>query len=126
VEVTTKRALVTGSAGFIGRHMTAELERRGYDVIGVDIANEIGSIMPGRDDVRMAHTWPTDLVFDLVVHAAGDVGPTNLANPEHVWSFETADVDSMLRDAGWLPLISTVIDFRPANVEACYQIWLAE
>jgi hypothetical protein len=62
----------------------------------------------------------------LLSTPAGDVGPTNLANPEHVWSFETADVDSMLRDAGWLPLISTVIDFRPANVEAAYQIWVAE
>jgi nucleoside-diphosphate-sugar epimerase len=35
------RALVTGSAGFIGRHMVAHLLTTGWDVTGVDIA-------PGR------------------------------------------------------------------------------
>ncbi|MFL6145573.1 MAG: NAD-dependent epimerase/dehydratase family protein [Labedaea sp.] len=60
------RALVTGSAGFVGRHMTAELLRRGWDVTAVDIA-------PGR------YGWQSELtawlregksVYDLVVHAA--------------------------------------------------------
>lgn len=31
-----RRILVTGSSGFIGGHLVAELLRRGYDVIGVD------------------------------------------------------------------------------------------
>lgn len=60
------RALVTGSAGFVGRHMTETLLRRGWDVTGVDIA-------PGR------YGWQADLLqflpqdrttYDLVVHAA--------------------------------------------------------
>jgi nucleoside-diphosphate-sugar epimerase len=60
------KALVTGSAGFIGRHTVEELIRRGYDVVGVDIA-------PGR------YGWQAELTawlredktsYDLVVHAA--------------------------------------------------------
>jgi nucleoside-diphosphate-sugar epimerase len=60
------KALVTGSAGFVGRHFVAELLRRGWDVTGVDIA-------PGR------FGWQADLlqwlpqdktIYDLVVHAA--------------------------------------------------------
>jgi len=64
--MSTGRALVTGSAGFVGRHMTMELIRRGYDVTGVDIA-------PGR------FGWQADMLawlhhdrsrYELVVHAA--------------------------------------------------------
>lgn len=60
------KALVTGSAGFVGRHMTAELRRRGADVTAVDI-------------VPAEYGWQSDMLtwlhgdhtrYDLVVHAA--------------------------------------------------------
>ena len=72
------RALVTGSAGFIGRHMAAELDRRGYTVFGVDVASR-------RDCLRefaITHQWYAFFAaggtgapdpaepYDLVVHAA--------------------------------------------------------
>lgn len=58
------RALVTGSAGFVGRHMTAELRERGYDVFECDIAD-------GRDAFDVfAGAADLPLRFDLVVHAA--------------------------------------------------------
>lgn len=59
------RALVTGSAGFIGRHMTAELRRRGWDVEGVDLVD-------GRDalDVFRQDSLTDVPHYDLVVHAA--------------------------------------------------------
>lgn len=59
-----KTALVTGSAGFIGRHMTRELESRGYLVWGVDL--------PGYD----AHSLFRETIqrYDLVVHCAFHVG----------------------------------------------------
>lgn len=75
-----KTALVTGSAGFVGRYMIAELKRRKFDVIGLDIKNSLS------EDIRI--TLPTvDTRFDLVVHCAYLVGgrkaidgsPMNLA-----------------------------------------------
>lgn len=60
------RALVTGIAGFVGRHMTARLLTLGYDVSGCDV-------VPPR------YGWHSNVVdylrhetsrFDLVVHAA--------------------------------------------------------
>lgn len=59
-----RTALVTGSWGFVGRHMTRALRRDGYDVIGCDIANPEAPVNC-LDVFRRA-----DRVFDLVVHAA--------------------------------------------------------
>ena len=55
-------ALVTGSAGFIGRHMVAELKRRGYAVIGHDL--------PDLDVMTLVFGLDAPNPFDLVVHAA--------------------------------------------------------
>ena len=54
-------ALVTGAAGFVGRHMVSELAARGYSVEPIDIAW-------GNDafEVFASEKWS----FDLVVHAA--------------------------------------------------------
>lgn len=60
------KALVLGASGFVGRHFTAELLHRGYDVTAVDI-------LPGE------YGWQSDMLtwlrgdhdrYDLVVHAA--------------------------------------------------------
>jgi nucleoside-diphosphate-sugar epimerase len=59
-----RTALVTGSWGFVGRHMTRALRERGWDVIGCDIANPQAPVNC-LDVFRRG-----DRVFDLVVHAA--------------------------------------------------------
>lgn len=59
-----RQALVTGSAGFIGRHMVAELEKRGWKVHGVDTADPV---VPS-DALYWFRTWLKQ--YDLVVHAA--------------------------------------------------------
>lgn len=63
-----KRALVTGSAGFLGRHFAAELTRRGYEVQGLDIANG------EKGDCRAAFRSLRHGPYDLVVHCAAVVG----------------------------------------------------
>lgn len=64
-----KTALVTGSAGFVGRHMCAALEAAGWHVTGFDLT--AGRYWCG--DVREAFSQ-VDNRFDLVVHAAAHVG----------------------------------------------------
>lgn len=59
-----KTALVTGSWGFVGRHMTRALRERGWDVVGCDLANPDNPV-DCLDVFRHG-----DRVFDLVVHAA--------------------------------------------------------
>lgn len=57
------KALVTGSSGFVGRHMAAELSHRGYAVEGWDIA-------VGRDCLDLFRDAQPAERYDLVVHAA--------------------------------------------------------
>jgi nucleoside-diphosphate-sugar epimerase len=61
------KALVTGSAGFVGRHMVAALIARGYEVYALDVADNHGPC-------DMLNRMPTDYGIDLVVHCAYRVG----------------------------------------------------
>lgn len=61
------KALVTGSAGLIGRHMCAELDRRSWTVDGIDLKH--GSYHDARDFFRAGITS-----YDLAVHCAAHVG----------------------------------------------------
>ena len=57
------KALITGSHGFIGRHMLARLVRDGWDVDGYDIAAG-----PSGDALDLFRSHPT--TYDLVIHCA--------------------------------------------------------
>lgn len=59
------RALVTGSAGFVGRHFVAELRERGATVHACDIATGWDCL-----DIFRQTTAYWAVVYDLVVHAA--------------------------------------------------------
>ena len=81
----TKTALVTGSRGFIGRHMVTELKRRGFSVWQVDLGYGWWSFLHPDQQPYEGHT-SEDMVselawlervkktFDLVVHCAYHVG----------------------------------------------------
>jgi nucleoside-diphosphate-sugar epimerase len=63
------KVLVTGSAGFVGRHMVAELHRRGHEVDLCDPAHtELG--VPYFEDALAVFRSKTAIVYDLVVHCA--------------------------------------------------------
>jgi len=74
--VVSVRALVTGSAGLVGRHMVAELLTRGYDVHSVDLEpmgvtwDQAGPVHMHLIDDCGQFFAEDHLVFDLVVHAA--------------------------------------------------------
>lgn len=64
------KALVTGAAGFVGRHMMAGLCSRGWDVIGIDIRDVPGIFC---SDARKIFSHGATR-YDLVVHCAYHVG----------------------------------------------------
>lgn len=71
------RACVSGSSGFVGSHMCAELKSRGYDVDGVDIRpGEHTNIVEDLVDVlRTDKMYAGNRAhYDLFVHAAYHVG----------------------------------------------------
>ncbi len=59
------KALVTGSAGFVGRHFVPFLEKQGYQVTSIDIKTGTDC----RDFFKISNES-----FDLVVHLAAIVG----------------------------------------------------
>lgn len=74
------RALVTGSAGFIGRHMVAELQARGYSVDKVDTTYEAPpeqGVIAYDARAIFDECCPEEchqIAYDLVVHCAYHVG----------------------------------------------------
>ncbi|MFI1030734.1 NAD-dependent epimerase/dehydratase family protein [Streptomyces sp. NPDC020951] len=63
-----KTALVTGSSGFVGRHMTAELKARGWQVTGCDVVDLDGR--PRALDALQIFRLDDSPRYDLVVHCA--------------------------------------------------------
>lgn len=68
--VTSKRpkALVTGDKGFIGSNFREYLEDRGWEVAGCDIKQ------PGYRSDALEHFRQSEVQYDLIVHAAYNVG----------------------------------------------------
>jgi nucleoside-diphosphate-sugar epimerase len=81
--------MVTGDAGFIGRHMRAALEQRGWDVAGCDLRT-------GSDarDVFLSD----DNVYDLVVHCAYHVGGRAAIDGEPMLLASNLELDARLFD----------------------------
>lgn len=64
-----KTALVTGSSGFVGRHMVQRLELMGYDITGCDVWGHAKS-----QDCREIFNFSIPSQYDLVVHCAAVIG----------------------------------------------------
>lgn len=65
------KVLITGSAGFIGTHLSNELRLHGHEVFGVDIANGEGLDMRLPENI-----WPAlrQGPPDVVIHLAAKIG----------------------------------------------------
>jgi len=58
----SRRVLLTGATGFIGRHLPALLTERGYDVTPVSRATGVDLLAPGAAEAVVAAAQPTHLL----------------------------------------------------------------
>jgi len=70
------RALMTGSLGFVGRYLREELEKNGYEVIGLDLRTAKDTLCVDLLDAEAVKRAVTETHPDAVFHLAGqaDVG----------------------------------------------------
>jgi nucleoside-diphosphate-sugar epimerase len=87
-------ALVTGSAGFIGRNFTRHLREHGWLVLGIDTAD--GS--DARDFFRARDPWSAR-PYDLVIHAAAVVGGRQVIETDPLAQAVNFEIDAGL--FGW-------------------------
>jgi nucleoside-diphosphate-sugar epimerase len=65
-----KRAVLTGAAGFVGRHLHRALEQRGYDVLAIDLRDAPGV---QRGDCLDLFRY-AEQRNDLAIHCAATIG----------------------------------------------------
>lgn len=86
------KALVTGDAGFVGRHFSKFLKERDWDVYGMDIAN-------GPDEDVIPYFLEDDEEhFDLVVHCAFNIGGRATINSSKTNLMKNLTIDSLMFD----------------------------
>lgn len=127
--------------GTIARRLASEVGGRallgdyapGYEITG-PIENTIGGLRWKQAGMfvlseTIEHLDDPDGVLRLVREKCDHLvlstpeGETNGSlNPEHVWGFDSAGVREMLVDAGFEPMIHTVLDLRPAGFQYAFQI----
>nr|MCR5346375.1 GDP-mannose 4,6-dehydratase [Fretibacterium sp.] len=74
------RALITGSLGFVGHYLREELERHGYDVMGLDIRPGERTLQADLLDKEQTAFALRETQPDIVIHLAGQ------ANVAKSWS----------------------------------------
>jgi nucleoside-diphosphate-sugar epimerase len=106
--VVRRTALVTGAGGFIGRALVAALERDGWTVRGIDVAD---------GDIGRPGAWQQACVgVDVVLHTAALVGMPAPRRPHRFWQVNTLGTSHVLaaaRAAGVrrVVLLSSVVTF---------------
>lgn len=66
-----KRALITGSAGFVGQYLQEELREHGYDVTGLDLRKAEHTIQGNLLDLEETRQIVRTVQPDVVIHLAG-------------------------------------------------------
>jgi nucleoside-diphosphate-sugar epimerase len=92
------RALITGDRGFLGRHFTAELKRRGYEVHGMDVkatyAQDCRTYFRRYVTRGEFYQKANAHHFDLVVHCAAVVGGRETIERDPLKTAESLSIDA--------------------------------
>lgn len=90
------RALITGDRGFLGRHFSSELKRRGYQVEGYDTATTRSQDCRDLFRLELRHPTLRELSdpYDLVVHCAAVVGGRETIERDPLATAESLSIDA--------------------------------
>ena len=99
-----KKALITGSLGFVGGYLRAELEASGYDVIGLDVREAEKTIQADLLDSEQMKQVIAQTQPDAVFHLAGQ------ANVAQSWKMPQKTVE--INVIGALNLLEAVRAYR--------------
>jgi UDP-glucose 4-epimerase len=89
------KALVTGSAGFLGSHFALELRMRGWDVVGLDVAHNVAGPTEQLIDCR-DYFGEMSTRYDLVVHCAAVIPDRELRETMPMIVAENLDIDRQM------------------------------
>lgn len=87
----TSNALVTGSSGFIGRHLVRALRRRGFGVVELDTNGRPPAF---SDSDALAYFRNSTVRYDLVFHCAANVGGRQAIDHRRSWQMENFALDA--------------------------------
>jgi len=100
IKMETNRILVTGGAGFIGSHLVKELEKRGHEVIALDLYHTDrdnyvrADVRNYRQLERVFEKWK----FDYVYHLAAEYGRWNGEDYyENLWQTNVMGTKHIIR-----------------------------
>lgn len=82
-----KRALITGSQGFVGGYLRQELEQAGYEVVGLDLVAGVNTVVADLLDGKRIQKLLVQVHPDAVFHLAGQ------ANVGKSWSVPQKTVE---------------------------------
>ena len=99
------RALITGSAGFIGSHLTVEFEANGYEVIKCDLKGTAGTVTMDIMNQEMIQSTLEEYKPDVIINMAGQ------ANVGRSW--KQPQVTMELNTIGFINIIEAVRNVDP-------------
>lgn len=100
-----KKALITGSRGFVGGYLRAELEANGYEVMGVDVCAGEKTVQADLMNCEQMKNVVEQVQPDVVFHLAGQ------ANVARSWQIPQQTVE--INIVGAINLLEAVKAFKP-------------
>ena len=90
------RALVTGAAGFVGRHFAAHLREEGWEVCGIDTELGPDTVLWDARDFFRGQRGVGVTGYDLVIHCAAVVGGRQVIEHDPLAQAVNFEIDAAL------------------------------